>query len=161
VLDEPMAGMDPAMRQTTRELLRDRRRRGRTTVLSSHSLGDVEDLADEVLILHRGEVVFAGPTTGPPTPGVRRSRVEVAGLDSGAAQGIAREHGVEVAAAGAPGAWRLEDVPQQRVNAVLTAVVSAGGQVVAVTPVGGRLEEVFFAVTADAAGGGRDRGRDA
>jgi ABC-2 type transport system ATP-binding protein len=57
ILDEPTAGMDPEARRSTRELIADLRREGRTILLTTHDLGDVEDLADRVAILHRGRIV--------------------------------------------------------------------------------------------------------
>ena len=60
ILDEPTAGMDPEARRTTRELVASLRDDGRTILLTTHDLGDVERLADHVAILHRGKVVATG-----------------------------------------------------------------------------------------------------
>jgi ABC-2 type transport system ATP-binding protein len=57
ILDEPTAGMDPEARRATRELVAGLRGEGRTILLTTHDLGDVERLADRVAILHRGRLV--------------------------------------------------------------------------------------------------------
>ena len=60
ILDEPTAGMDPEARRSTRELVSSLRDEGRTVLLTTHDLGDVERLADDVAILHRGRIVAHG-----------------------------------------------------------------------------------------------------
>jgi ABC-2 type transport system ATP-binding protein len=57
ILDEPTAGMDPESRRATRELVAGFRDAGRTILLTTHDLGDVERLADRVAILSRGVIV--------------------------------------------------------------------------------------------------------
>ena len=57
ILDEPTAGMDPAARRETRGLVAGLRDAGRTILLTTHDLGDVEALATRVAILHRGRIV--------------------------------------------------------------------------------------------------------
>ncbi|MEV0465030.1 ABC transporter ATP-binding protein [Nocardia tengchongensis] len=73
ILDEPTSALDPEGRAAVLALMRDLGKR-MTVVFSSHLLADVEDLADRLLVLHRGRVVFAGETeeflqqhTAPPT----------------------------------------------------------------------------------------------
>jgi ABC-2 type transport system ATP-binding protein len=60
ILDEPTAGMDPAARSVTRDLIRGLREDGVTVMLTTHDLSDVERLADRVAILHRGRLVALG-----------------------------------------------------------------------------------------------------
>jgi ABC-2 type transport system ATP-binding protein len=57
ILDEPTAGMDPAARRETRSLVAGLRDAGRTILLTTHDLGDVEALANRVAILHAGRIV--------------------------------------------------------------------------------------------------------
>jgi ABC-2 type transport system ATP-binding protein len=57
ILDEPTAGMDPAARRATRSLVAGLRAEGRTILLTTHDLGDVEALATRVAVLHRGRIV--------------------------------------------------------------------------------------------------------
>ncbi|KJE22372.1 ABC-type multidrug transport system, ATPase component [Frankia torreyi] len=60
VLDEPMNGLDPRGIQWLRTLLRERADAGRTVVLSSHSLTEVERTVDDVIVIDRGRLVHQG-----------------------------------------------------------------------------------------------------
>jgi ABC-2 type transport system ATP-binding protein len=62
VLDEPANGLDPAGMRWLRDLLRSLADRGRTVLVSSHVLAEVELIADEVVIIHRGRFVAHAPT---------------------------------------------------------------------------------------------------
>jgi ABC-2 type transport system ATP-binding protein len=57
LLDEPANGLDPAGVRWLRGLLRDLAAEGRTVVVSSHVLAEVEQTVDEVLILERGRLL--------------------------------------------------------------------------------------------------------
>ncbi|WP_460792625.1 ABC transporter ATP-binding protein [Nocardioides maradonensis] len=59
-VDEPTAGMDPAARRTTWELLSELRDAGVTVVLTTHYLEEAERLADHVHIIDRGRLVASG-----------------------------------------------------------------------------------------------------
>jgi ABC-2 type transport system ATP-binding protein len=60
VLDEPTAGVDPAGAREMRDLLLDLRGRGITVLLSSHLLGQVQEICDRVGILANGALVREG-----------------------------------------------------------------------------------------------------
>ena len=57
VLDEPTSGLDPLARQAVFSELRNVIKEGRTILFSSHSLDEVEELCDEVIILREGRIV--------------------------------------------------------------------------------------------------------
>jgi ABC-2 type transport system ATP-binding protein len=61
ILDEPTNGLDPAGIRWLRGLLRDLAAEGRTIVVSSHALGEVQQTADEVLILDAGRLLSHRP----------------------------------------------------------------------------------------------------
>jgi ABC-2 type transport system ATP-binding protein len=61
ILDEPMNGLDPAGMLELRELIRSLVAEGRTVVLSSHLLDEVEKTCDAIAIVDRGKVVAQGP----------------------------------------------------------------------------------------------------
>ena len=63
VLDEPANGLDPQGIRWLRELLRSLAGEGRTILISSHVLAEIEQIADEVVIIHRGKFVEHATTT--------------------------------------------------------------------------------------------------
>ena len=60
ILDEPTAGVDPLGSAAIAEIVRELKRRGKTVLLSSHLLAQIEGLCDRVAILHRGKLVREG-----------------------------------------------------------------------------------------------------
>ncbi len=60
ILDEPTSGLDPLMEAVFRECAQDERARGRTVLLSSHILSEVEALCDRVTIIRSGRTVESG-----------------------------------------------------------------------------------------------------
>lgn len=60
VLDEPTAGVDPAGSRQIRDLILDLKKRGKTVLLTSHLLGQVQEVCDRVGIMARGEMVREG-----------------------------------------------------------------------------------------------------
>jgi ABC-2 type transport system ATP-binding protein len=61
VLDEPMNGLDPAGMREMREMILSLVAEGRTVVLSSHLLDEVERTCDAVAIVDRGKIIRQGP----------------------------------------------------------------------------------------------------
>jgi ABC-2 type transport system ATP-binding protein len=60
ILDEPQSGLDPFGRKEVRDLLFDLKRAGKTVILSSHILPDVEAVCDRVAVIHKGELKEIG-----------------------------------------------------------------------------------------------------
>ena len=60
VLDEPTNGLDPPQIHQMREVLRRYASTGRTVLVSSHLLAEVEQTCDHVVVMHRGKLVAAG-----------------------------------------------------------------------------------------------------
>ena len=60
ILDEPTAGVDPLGSAAIAEIVRELKRRGKTVLLSSHLLAQIEGLCDRVAILHRGKLLREG-----------------------------------------------------------------------------------------------------
>jgi ABC-2 type transport system ATP-binding protein len=63
ILDEPTAGLDPLITTVFRECVEDARREGRTVLMSSHILADVEALCDRITIIREGRTVESGSLT--------------------------------------------------------------------------------------------------
>ncbi len=61
ILDEPANGLDPLGIVTTRDLLRHLHEQGKTIFLSSHLLGELEQVADWLVMLHQGKALYNGP----------------------------------------------------------------------------------------------------
>ena len=126
LLDEPGNGLDPDGVRWLREFLRRLADDGCTVLVSSHVLGEMQQLVDDVVVIRRGELVAAGPwarLAGPPavlvgSPDADRlaaalrgsrpagaaprieaagsGRLRVRGLDAPAVAGIAATHGLRV-----------------------------------------------------------------
>jgi len=60
ILDEPASGLDPRARIEIRELLRELKRMGKTIMISSHILSELEEMCDNVGIIESGKLVFSG-----------------------------------------------------------------------------------------------------
>src|ERR1044071_411369 len=61
ILDEPTAGLDPLGCREVKDLILALARRGKTVILSSHLLSDVEDVCDRVVIYYGGKIQAMGP----------------------------------------------------------------------------------------------------
>lgn len=60
ILDEPTSGLDPIMEAVFQESLREEKEAGKTVLLSSHILSEVEELCDRVSIIRRGKIIETG-----------------------------------------------------------------------------------------------------
>jgi ABC-2 type transport system ATP-binding protein len=157
LLDEPLNGLDPAQRRADVELVRRLGAEGRTVLVSSHILGEVERMADRVLVVVNGRLVAEGTPEGVQellAQSARTVRVEtddprrLAGLlltepETGS---VTLEEGGLVVQTddGRRLALRLPQLAGQ-----------AGVHVRRVVPVGEDLESVFTRLTASARGAGR------
>lgn len=64
VLDEPMSGLDPKARSRVKAKLEQLRANGTTIFMTSHSLADIEEICDHMLVMHDGNIVFSGTPAG-------------------------------------------------------------------------------------------------
>ena len=62
ILDEPMSGLDPDGRILIKQILKSLKEKKMTVLMSSHLLEDVEELCDQLIIVHSGVVEYAGGT---------------------------------------------------------------------------------------------------
>ncbi|WP_100012389.1 ATP-binding cassette domain-containing protein [Lentibacillus sediminis] len=60
ILDEPTSGLDPLMESVFQECVMDAKREGKSVLLSSHILSEVEKLCDKVAIIRQGEIIETG-----------------------------------------------------------------------------------------------------
>ena len=145
ILDEPTNGLDPAGIVEIRELLRDLGRNGRTVIVSSHQLSEIEAVCDHLVVIRFGELIFSGPMAEV----MKRTRehIDIAAehpADMGRLQAVLASGGWSVSAVDdvlrvAAGASRAADL-----NRAATAVgVTLSRLVVAQD----NLEEIFLEMT--------------
>jgi len=60
ILDEPTSGLDPISSRQIKDLILELKHRGKTVLLSSHLLADVQDVCDTIAILHQGQTKVHG-----------------------------------------------------------------------------------------------------
>jgi ABC-2 type transport system ATP-binding protein len=64
LLDEPASGLDPRARIEMMEILRELRRMGKTIIISSHILSELETICNRVCIIEKGKLIYSGPVQG-------------------------------------------------------------------------------------------------
>src|SRR6266513_2653861 len=64
LLDEPASGLDPRARIEMMEILRELQRLGKTIIISSHILSELESICNRVAIIEKGKLIYAGPVQG-------------------------------------------------------------------------------------------------
>ena len=150
ILDEPTAGMDPAARARTRDLVTGLRDEGAAVAMTSHELPDVERLADRLLILAGGRVVAAGTPDEIVAPAVARASFRLASpLSEPDRAELGTRLGSAVDAAGA-GWYRVAAPASPRLVAELTSWLADHGLLASeLRAGGGSLEERYLELTAE------------
>jgi ABC-2 type transport system ATP-binding protein len=153
LLDEPASGLDPRARVELRELLRELRSMGKTIVISSHILPELEELCTSVAIVDRGQVLAQGRVADIERRlrfgAVLRVQLILDGLDLEAARDrFAADPDVASATILADGTvelgFRGDDAASAR---LLAASVAAGLPIVSFARAASDLEELFLQVT--------------
>lgn len=60
IFDEPTAGLDPVISSRFKEIVIEEKNKGKTIILTSHIMSEVEELADEIIFLLDGEIYYKG-----------------------------------------------------------------------------------------------------
>jgi ABC-2 type transport system ATP-binding protein len=60
ILDEPTAGLDPVNAQLLKDMMVELRNRGKSVIMSTHRMNEIEELCDRVLMINQGQVVLYG-----------------------------------------------------------------------------------------------------
>jgi ABC-2 type transport system ATP-binding protein len=145
ILDEPTNGLDPAGIVEIRGLLRRLASDGRTVVVSSHLLSELEAICDHLVIIRFGEILFAGPMSEM----LKRTRAHI---------DIATEHAADterLAAALAGSGWQLAPVDEgirvvagaDRAAELNRAAASTGVTLRRLVVAQDSLEELFLEMT--------------
>jgi ABC-2 type transport system ATP-binding protein len=64
LLDEPASGLDPRARIEMMAILQELQRMGKTIIISSHILSELQTLCNRVAIIEKGKLIYAGPVQG-------------------------------------------------------------------------------------------------
>jgi ABC-2 type transport system ATP-binding protein len=154
LLDEPASGLDPRARVELRELLRELRSLGKTIVISSHILPELEELCSSVAIIDHGRVLASGRVEDIEARfklgAVVRCRVLG---DAQAIEAAVRTFEAEEAVVTVE---RLPDATlelalrgdEDAAAAVLTRSIAAGHRIASFAPAASDLEELFLQITA-------------
>ena len=142
VLDEPANGLDPEGIRWLREFLRSFAAGGGTVLISSHVLAEVAQLADEVVIIHHGQLIAQAPLAAL-TAGAGGGSV-VRSPDAARLAAELRRGGLEASEEG--GGGLVVAGPAERVGEIAAA---AGIVLHELRPQGATLEEVFLELTAE------------
>ncbi|MEU0664791.1 ABC transporter ATP-binding protein [Streptomyces lavendulocolor] len=136
ILDEPTSGLDPLMEEVFKRCVAEERERGRTVLLSSHVLSEVESLCDRVSIIRKGRTVETGSLAE-----LRHlTRTSITAELAGPPDGLAHLPGVH--ALDVQGDRVRLQVESDRLDAVLTSLTRSGVRSLASTPP--TLEELFL-----------------
>jgi ABC-2 type transport system ATP-binding protein len=148
LLDEPASGLDPRSRIELRAIVRNLAAEGRTVLVSSHVLAELDEMVDRAVVVARGRTVSVETLNGPPTTVGRARPWRVRALDEtalllaldqqGVAHGPPEREGVQV-----------ELNTEDEAVALLAALVRDGVPVVSFQPSAGVLEQAYLALTED------------
>jgi ABC-2 type transport system ATP-binding protein len=142
ILDEPTNGLDPAGIQDVRHFIRDlARKQGKTVFLSSHLLSEVEQVCDQVGIIHNGRLVQTG-NVSQLLSAQSIIRLEVSPLDRSIALLLPAWPVTE------NGRWLEVQAPRDVVPTIVQQLVDAEVQVFEVIVQQQSLESLFLAATA-------------
>ncbi|MDP7070038.1 MAG: ABC transporter ATP-binding protein [Phycisphaerales bacterium] len=137
VLDEPTSGLDPIGTRQVKDLIMDLQKRGKTILLSSHLLGDVQDVCDRMVMLYGGRIRAEGTTESllqdSERTVIKTSRLDQATIDR--IEEVLRSQGTAIEQVNSP-RQRLEDlfmdiVEQARQERLETSGATEGGQTAA------------------------------
>ncbi len=141
LLDEPASGLDPRSRIELRDLLRGLAAEGRTVLVSSHVLSELEEVYDHAVFLSRGRTV---DVSGPQVETVRRGwRLDA--LDPVALRTFL--DGAGIPWTGQPsGEVLVQLAGHESARELVRAAVAADVPLHTITPLSGRLEETYLAL---------------
>jgi len=141
MLDEPTNGLDPEGMIWVRQLLRSLAGEGRTVLVSSHLLGEMENTVDDVVVINHGRLVHASSLADMKQLAVPRTLVQAA--DSAAFQATASRLG-----------WQVSSTPEGQftvegpeASAIGRAAFEAGVELHQLTTLRQGLEQLYLAMT--------------
>jgi ABC-2 type transport system ATP-binding protein len=156
MMDEPFNGMDPEGIAWMRTFLRDLAREGRAVLVSSHLMSELQDTADHLVVVGRGQVIADRPVADL-IAAASGDRVQLRTIALAQAMTVLANAGAEVAAT-APDVLTVSGLSSERVVATMNASHVPFSEVSAHRAT---LEEAYMELTRDAVEfRGADRGPD-
>ncbi|WP_124728263.1 ABC transporter ATP-binding protein [Staphylospora marina] len=144
ILDEPTNGLDPAGMQEMRELIRELPKESGTTVfVSSHLLGEVEQIATHAGIIADGRLVFQGSLDELRARGNGRLEIETDRPEE--AETVLKRRGWSVRRDG--GCLCADETDREQTAAMVRVLVESGHSVYRVASAGKNLEHLFIELT--------------
>jgi ABC-2 type transport system ATP-binding protein len=137
LLDEPLGGLDPLGRKELRDIIVRIKDEGKTVLLSSHILQDIEMICSRVAILLAGRVVSQGALRDLISEKVLFTEVEVAGLPASELEAFGD------CLTSAPGRTLVKIHDPERVDGALAHILSRRGRVLSLIPRTQTLEDLF------------------
>ena len=148
ILDEPTNGLDPAGIQEMRALIRNTpAATGATVLISSHLLGEMEQMVEQVGIIDHGHILFEGPLTE--LQRHSRGNVTLRLLDPAKAAPILRANGLTAHSDSC--VVTLPPLQDALLADLVQKLAACGAGVVELTPHTKTLEEIFLSLTSEEA----------
>lgn len=148
ILDEPTNGLDPAGIQEMRALIRNMpAATGATVLISSHLLGEMEQMVEQVGIIDHGHILFEGPLTE--LQRHSRGNVTLRLLDPAKAAPILRANGLTAHSDSC--VVTLPPLRDSLLADLVQKLAAGGAGVVELTPHTKTLEEIFLSLTSEEA----------
>lgn len=148
ILDEPTNGLDPAGIQEMRALIRNMpAATGATVLISSHLLGEMEQMVEQVGIIDHGHILFEGPLTE--LQRHSRGNVTLRLLDPAKAAPILRANGLTAHSDSC--IVTLPPLQDALLADLVQKLAACGAGVVELTPHTKTLEEIFLSLTSEEA----------
>ena len=148
ILDEPTNGLDPAGIQEMRALIRNMpAATGATVLISSHLLGEMEQMVEQVGIIDHGHILFEGPLTE--LQRHSRGNVTLRLLDPAKAAPILRANGLTAHSDSC--VVTLPPLQDALLADLVKKLAACGAGVVELTPHTKTLEEIFLSLTSEEA----------
>jgi ABC-2 type transport system ATP-binding protein len=148
LLDEPASGLDPRSRIELRGIVRNLAAEGRTVLVSSHVLAELDEMVDRAVIVARGRTVSVETLTGPQTPVTRLRDWRVRALDEAALLRALEKQKVPHSAPDRDGV-EVKLSTDEDAAALLAALIRDDVPVVSFHPATGVLEQAYLALTED------------
>lgn len=148
ILDEPTNGLDPAGIQEMRALIRNMpAATGATVLISSHLLGEMEQMVEQVSIIDHGHILFEGPLTE--LQRHSRGNVTLRLLDPAKAAPVLRANGLTAHSDSC--VVTLPPLQDALLADLVQKLAACGAGVVELTPHTKTLEEIFLSLTSEEA----------